>query len=41
VIHKKISFIGKNGGMLKIVGTYARRDMEDFFQKEDIPGNVC
>ena len=38
---QKNIIIGKNGGMLKIVGTYARRDMEDFFQKEDIPGNVC
>jgi GTP-binding protein Era len=26
--------IGKGGEMLKIVGTYARRDMEDFFQKK-------
>lgn len=26
--------IGKNGEMLKIVGTYARRDMEDFFQRK-------
>jgi len=26
--------IGKNGEMLKIVGTYARRDMEEFFQRK-------
>ena len=31
---QKNIIIGKNGGMLKIVGTYARRDMEDFFQKK-------
>ena len=31
---QKNIIIGKDGGMLKIVGTYARRDMEDFFQKK-------
>src|SRR5246127_257132 len=31
---QKNIIIGKNGEMLKIVGTYARRDMEDFFQKK-------
>jgi GTP-binding protein Era len=31
---QKNILIGKDGGMLKIVGTYARRDMEDFFQKK-------
>lgn len=31
---QKNILIGKDGSMLKIVGTYARRDMEDFFQKK-------
>ncbi|HEX8023155.1 GTPase Era [Mucilaginibacter sp.] len=31
---QKNIIIGKNGEMLKIVGTYARRSMEDFFQKK-------
>jgi GTP-binding protein Era len=31
---QKNILIGKNGEMLKIVGTYARRSMEDFFQKK-------
>jgi GTP-binding protein Era len=31
---QKNIIIGKGGEMLKIVGTYARRDMEDFFQKK-------
>ena len=31
---QKNILIGKDGGMLKIVGTYARRDMEEFFQKK-------
>jgi GTP-binding protein Era len=31
---QKNILIGKNGGMLKIVGTYARRDMEEFFQRK-------
>jgi GTP-binding protein Era len=31
---QKNILIGKNGDMLKIVGTYARRDMEEFFQKK-------
>ena len=31
---QKNIIIGKDGGMLKIVGTYARRDMEEFFQKK-------
>ncbi|QQL48948.1 GTPase Era [Mucilaginibacter ginkgonis] len=31
---QKNILIGKNGDMLKIVGTYARRSMEDFFQKK-------
>jgi len=31
---QKNILIGKNGEMLKIVGTYARRDMEDFFQRK-------
>jgi GTP-binding protein Era len=38
---QKNIIIGTKGEMLKIVGTYARRDMEDFFQKKDLPGNVC
>jgi GTP-binding protein Era len=31
---QKNILIGKNGEMLKIVGTYARRSMEEFFQKK-------
>jgi len=31
---QKNILIGKNGEMLKIVGTYARRAMEDFFQQK-------
>ena len=31
---QKNILIGKDGSMLKIVGTYARRDMEDFFQRK-------
>jgi len=31
---QKNIIIGEGGKMLKIVGTYARRDMEDFFQKK-------
>ncbi|PTQ99410.1 GTP-binding protein Era [Mucilaginibacter yixingensis] len=31
---QKNILIGKNGEMLKIVGTYARREMENFFQKK-------
>ena len=31
---QKNILIGKNGEMLKIVGTYARRSMEDFFQRK-------
>jgi GTP-binding protein Era len=31
---QKNILIGKNGEMLKIVGTYARRDMEEFFQRK-------
>ena len=31
---QKNIIIGKNGEMLKIVGTYARRSMEEFFQKK-------
>ena len=31
---QKNIIIGTKGEMLKIVGTYARRDMEDFFQKK-------
>src|ERR1700761_6775502 len=31
---QKNIIIGKNGEMLKIVGTYARRAMEDFFQQK-------
>lgn len=31
---QKNILIGKNGEMLKIVGTYARRSMEDFFQQK-------
>jgi len=31
---QKNIIIGNKGEMLKIVGTYARRDMEDFFQKK-------
>ena len=31
---QKNIIIGKGGGMLKIVGTYARRDMEEFFQRK-------
>jgi GTP-binding protein Era len=31
---QKNIIIGKNGEMLKIVGTYARRDMEEFFQRK-------
>jgi GTP-binding protein Era len=31
---QKNILIGKNGDMLKIVGTYARRDMEEFFQRK-------
>ena len=31
---QKNILIGKGGEMLKIVGTYARRDMEDFFQRK-------
>lgn len=31
---QKNIIIGQGGKMLKIVGTYARRDMEDFFQKK-------
>ena len=31
---QKNILIGKNGEMLKIVGTYARRSMEDFYQKK-------
>ncbi|RWY52240.1 GTPase Era [Mucilaginibacter gilvus] len=31
---QKNIIIGEAGKMLKIVGTYARRDMEDFFQKK-------
>ena len=31
---QKNILIGKNGEMLKIVGTYARRNMEEFFQKK-------
>lgn len=31
---QKNIIIGKGGEMLKIVGTYARRDMEDFFQRK-------
>jgi len=31
---QKNILIGKNGEMLKIVGTYARKAMEDFFQKK-------
>jgi GTP-binding protein Era len=31
---QKNIIIGEGGRMLKIVGTYARRDMEDFFQKK-------
>jgi GTP-binding protein Era len=31
---QKNIIIGKNGEMLKIVGTYARREMEEFFQKK-------
>ncbi|WDF56095.1 GTPase Era [Mucilaginibacter sp. KACC 22063] len=31
---QKNILIGKNGDMLKIVGTYARRSMEDFFQRK-------
>ncbi len=38
---QKNILIGKGGEMLKIVGTYARRDMEEFFQRKIFPGNVC
>ncbi|SEP35785.1 GTPase Era [Mucilaginibacter sp. AW1-7] len=31
---QKNIIIGQGGSMLKIVGTYARRDMEEFFQKK-------
>lgn len=31
---QKNILIGKNGDMLKIVGTYARKEMENFFQKK-------
>jgi GTP-binding protein Era len=31
---QKNILIGKDGSMLKIVGTYARRDMEEFFQRK-------
>jgi len=31
---QKNILIGKNGEMLKIVGTYARKEMENFFQKK-------
>jgi GTP-binding protein Era len=31
---QKNILIGKDGGMLKIVGTYARREMEEFFQRK-------
>jgi GTP-binding protein Era len=31
---QKNIIIGEGGKMLKIVGTYARRDMEDFFQRK-------
>ncbi len=31
---QKNILIGKNGDMLKIVGTYARRSMEEFFQRK-------
>ncbi|MDN3580572.1 GTPase Era [Mucilaginibacter flavus] len=31
---QKNIIIGQGGSMLKIVGTYARRDMEDFFQRK-------
>ncbi len=31
---QKNIIIGQGGSMLKIVGTYARREMEDFFQKK-------
>ncbi len=31
---QKNILIGKNGEMLKIVGTYARREMEEFFQRK-------
>jgi GTP-binding protein Era len=31
---QKNIIIGEGGKMLKIVGTYARRDMEEFFQKK-------
>jgi GTP-binding protein Era len=31
---QKNILIGKNGEMLKIVGTYARRSMEEFFQQK-------
>ena len=38
---QKNILIGKGGETLKKVGTYARKDMEEFFQRKDFPGDVC